>query len=119
LVFESGTTYAFINSATGWQQAENPRKEGKGIDMKKRILAVTAVLGLSVLVAGIGPAFAGGNIPQEYWTWQSEEAMETGTLPPSDAEKRTEKAVARPSSQAGRDSSAIDVDPRWKESGGE
>ena len=87
--------------------------------MKKRILAGAAVLGMSVLVAGIGPAFAGGNVPQDHRTWQSEEAMETGTLPPSDAEKRAVEAAARPTSQAGADSYAIDVDPRWKESGGE
>jgi hypothetical protein len=87
--------------------------------MKKRILAGAAVLGLSVLVAGIGPAFAGGNVPQEHWTWQSEEAMETGTLPPSDAGKRAVEAGVKPSSQAGSDSYAIDTDPRWKESGGE
>lgn len=119
LCFRGWHNLCVHNFATGWQQAENPRKEGKGIDMKKRILAVTAVLGLSVLVAGIGPAFAGGNEPQEHRTWQYEEAIETGTLPPSDAEKRAVEVGARPSSQAGSDSSAFDVDPRWKESGGE
>jgi hypothetical protein len=87
--------------------------------MKKRILAGIAVIGLSVLVAGIGPAYAGGNIPQEHWTWQSEEAIETGTLPPSDAEKLAVEAGNRPTSQAGPDSYAIEADPRWKESGGE
>lgn len=77
------------------------------------------MLGLSVLFAGIGPAFAGGNIPQDHWTWQSEEAMETGTLPTSDAEKRALEAGARPALQAGSDSCVIEVDPRWKESDGE
>lgn len=87
--------------------------------MKKRILAGAAALGLSVLVAGVGPAFAGGNDPQEHRTWQYEEAIETGALPPTDAEKRAVEAGARPNSQASSDSSASDADPRWKESGGE
>lgn len=86
--------------------------------MKKRILAGAAALGLSALVAGVGPAFAGGNDPLEHRAWQYEEAIETGTLPPSDAEKRPVESGALPSSHASGDSSAIDVDPRWKESGG-
>jgi len=86
--------------------------------MKIRILAAAAALGLSVLIAGIGPGFAGGNDPLEHRAWQYEEAMETGTLPPSDAEKQSVESGALPSPHASGDSSAIDVDPRWKESGG-
>ena len=92
--------------------------------MKNRILAGAAVLGLSVLFAGIGPVFAGGNDPQEHQALQQEnqtmpyeEAMETGTLPPSEAEKQAAETDVRSGSQAGG-TKVLDVDPRWKESGG-
>lgn len=39
------------------------------------------------------------------------------SLPPEPADRR--ESVARPETPAGSDLSAIDVDPRWKESGGE
>lgn len=104
--------------------------------MKKRILAGAAALGLSALVAGVGPAFAGGGgiAPQDHWTWRSEavsrdpgtspsphsvptEAMETGTLPRPDAGKHAETGI-RPSPQEDIDPAVFNADPRWKESGG-
>lgn len=89
--------------------------------MKKRILAGAAALGLSVLVAGVGPAFAaggGGIAPLEHWPSQPAEAIETGKLPPSDAGKQAMETVVFPSAQLGADPYTIEVDPRWKESGG-
>ncbi len=86
--------------------------------MKRVILAGVAALGLSVLLAGVGPVFAGGNDPQDHWAWQYEEAIETGTLTPSDVGKQAMETDVPKSSQAGADVPAAD-DWRWKESGGE
>jgi hypothetical protein len=90
--------------------------------MKKGILAGAAAFGLTVLVAGVGPAFAeggGGIAPQEHWILQPEEAVETGALPPSDAGKQAKETVVFPSAQAGVNPYTIKVDPRWKDSGGQ
>lgn len=87
--------------------------------MKGRILAAFGVFGLSILVAGMGPAFAGGNDPQEHRTWQYEEAIETGALPPADVEKPAAEAGTLRGPDMRSAPAEIDVDPRWKDSGGE
>ncbi len=89
--------------------------------MKRTVLAGFVVFGLSVLIAGMGPVFAGGGIdPQEVWTtWQSEAALETGALPGAEVGKPEMGAISTMAPGVSSDLPDFDKDPRWKESGGE
>lgn len=87
--------------------------------MKGTILAVTVLFGLAVLLGSAGSVSAGGNSPQDHWTWQAEEALGTGTLPPSDAPKSAVKTERPQDPGMTSDTPDFDSDPRWKESGGE
>ena len=88
--------------------------------MKRKVLAGFVVFGLSVLIAGMGSVYAGENDPQEVWTtWQTEEAMEIGTLPGAEVEKPERGAISLMGPGVGSDLPDFNKDPRWKESGGE
>lgn len=88
--------------------------------MKRKVLAGFMVFGLSILIAGMGTVFAGENDPQEVGTtWQSEAAMEIGTLPGAEVEKPEVGAISILGPGVGSDLPDFDKDPRWKESGGE
>lgn len=87
--------------------------------MKRTVLAVVAFFGLAALVGGAGSALAGGNTPQEHWSWQYEEPIGTGTLPESDAAKAAEGTAGTRDPGMSSGIPDFDSDPRWKESGGE
>src|SRR3989304_3579924 len=53
--------------------------------MKRRVLMAVAGFGLSVLIAGVGSAFAGENNVDP---WQSWGPVETGALPQADSSKQ-------------------------------
>lgn len=86
--------------------------------MKRMVLVVIAVVGLSVLIVGAGSAIAGENNPQEHWTWQYEEAVGTGALPQSDFSKQAAGTTALPGSGMSSGLPDFDADPRWEASGG-
>lgn len=88
--------------------------------MKRTVLVGFVVFGLSVLIAGMGTVLAGENKTQEVWTtWQTEEAIEIGTLPGAKVEKPEMGAISIMGPGVSSDLPDFEKDPRWKESGGE